>query len=91
MVHVIFNTAAIASAKQLGDSWERSFYWKPYTPEPKPSLVGKITIKPSRTIEFEPSLDSEGYDIYFRDVTDINILIEKLTKLRNQFIEKGEE
>lgn len=90
MVPVVFNTAAIASAKQLKDGWEYASYtWKPYTPEPKPKLIGKVIIK-SDNVTVSHTLDSKGYEILFRDVMDINDLIEDLTKLRKSFLEKGE-
>ena len=59
-----------------------------YTPVP-PRIAGTIKILSTRDVRISPDLCDDGVEIRFNNVREVIDLIKRLTKLRDDMIDKG--
>ena len=86
-----FNVGAIAGAHASKNSqWCVPVYPERYFPEIRPKVVGMVAVESSPYLSVEPSLSRNGVELRFYSIHEVNKLIEKLTCLRDDMIEKGE-
>lgn len=61
-----------------------------YIPPTPPRVVGMIKILSSRDVRISPDLCDDGVEIRFNNVNEVNDLIERLIKLRDDMLAKGD-
>lgn len=88
MINAAFNVGAIAGAKRARESSGDSYYFGNYTPEPKPKVMGCITIESDPLMSVKPSMVVDGAEVKFRSVIAVNKLIDKLIRLRDDMYKK---
>ena len=80
--------AACATASRRLNKPAEPLYFERYTPEPKPRYVGYISVRSNGMMDVAHSMSCDGVDIKFKSFTEVDDLIRKLVKLRDDMIEK---
>lgn len=90
MINAAFNVAAIAGARRARDSQNETIQFCHYTPETTPDVRGYIYIESNKDMSVEPSMSLRGAEIRFRSSAEVNKLIDKLIRLRDDMYKKEE-
>lgn len=88
--------ATVAMNANKNSEFNRTYYFSPYTPKPRPEYAVLVTLKLNSSVSAEPSVVDDAIDIRFRNeegLCELDNFIRNLIKARDSLERgiKGEE